>query len=69
MSIKKFDYFKEDISNEVPISFVLRKIRDRIINNVQIVENANSDPELDIEDCMRIIADDLKDYTITINYI
>lgn len=55
--------------NNVLKSDLLRKIKDRIINNVSIIEyNDDRDPELNVDDCMKVIKDDIKDYTILKKY-
>jgi hypothetical protein len=67
--IDKFNKFR--ISENLNISdvsdsdFLLRTIADRIRNNVGIIEYADGrEPELNIEDCIRIIKDDLSRYSI-----
>jgi len=55
--------------NNVLKSDLLKKIKDRIINNVSIIEyNDDRDPELEVGNCMNIIKDDIKDYTILKRY-
>jgi hypothetical protein len=70
---KYIDTFKQkliesenlNISDVSDSDFLLRTIADRIRNNVGIIEYADGrEPELNIEDCIRIIKDDLSRYSI-----
>jgi len=55
----------QEISDVSDSDFLLRTIYDRIRNNVSIIEYVDGrEPELDIEDCIRIIKDDLSRYSI-----
>jgi hypothetical protein len=65
--IQSFGLFKENlnISDVSDSDFLLRTISDRIRNNIGIIEYADGrEPELNIEDCIRIIKDDLSRYSI-----
>jgi hypothetical protein len=65
--IKRFNESEEnlDISDVSDSDFLLRTIVDRIRNNVGIIEYVDGrEPELNIEDCIRIIKDDLSRYSI-----
>jgi len=56
---------KLNLSGISDSDFLLRTISDRIRNNVSIIEYADGrEPELNIEDCIRIIKDDLSRYSI-----
>jgi hypothetical protein len=70
---KYIDTFKQrltesenlNISDVSDSDFLLRTIADRIRNNVGIIEYTDGrEPELNIEDCIRIIKDDLSRYLI-----
>jgi hypothetical protein len=65
--IKSFNEHQENlnISDVSDSDFLLRTIADRIRNNIGIIEYADGrEPELNIEDCIRIIKDDLSRYSI-----
>jgi hypothetical protein len=65
--IKRFNEAQENlnISDVSDSDFLLRTISDRIRNNVGIIEYVDGrEPELNIEDCIRIIKDDLSRYSI-----
>jgi hypothetical protein len=65
--IKRFNESEENlnISDVSDSDFLLRTIADRIRNNVGIIEYTDGrEPELNIEDCIRIIKDDLSRYLI-----
>lgn len=63
--IQKFENFSEEESNEVAINFLLRTIRDRIINNIEIIEYSDGrESDINVDICMNIIKDDLKHYII-----
>lgn len=65
--IKSFNEATENlnISDVSDSDFLLRTIADRIRNNVEIIEYADDrDSELNIEECMKIIKDDLSRYSI-----
>ena len=54
-----------NISDVSDSDFLLRTIVDRIRNNVEIIEYADDrGPELNIEECIKIIKDDLSRYSI-----
>jgi len=56
---------EEKIYDVSDSDFLLRTISDRIRNNVGIIEYVDGrEPELNIEDCIRIIKDDLSRYSI-----
>lgn len=60
--LKQFENIEgEESGNEVDIDFVIKQIKDRIINNVMI--NYITD-DLDVTKCMEIIRDDFKNYKI-----
>jgi hypothetical protein len=65
--IQRFNESKENlnISDVSDSDFLLRTIADRIRNNIGIIEYVDGrEPELNIEDCIRIIKDDLSRYSI-----
>ena len=65
--IQSFNEHKENlnISDVSDSDFLLRTIVDRIRNNVEIIEYADDrEPELNIEECVKIIKDDLSRYSI-----
>lgn len=60
--IKKFN--ESNKVSKSDIDFLVRKIRDRIINNVGIQEFVDEEPQLKIDDCINIIQKDLEDFFI-----
>lgn len=65
--IQSFNEHQENlnISDVSDSDFLLRTIADRIRNNVEIIEYADDrGPELNIEECIKIIKDDLSRYSI-----
>ena len=65
--IQSFNEHQENlnISDVSDSDFLLSTIADRIRNNVEIIEYADGrEPELNIEECIKIIKDDLSRYSI-----
>jgi len=65
--IQSFNENQEKLTGVSDSDFLLKTIADRIRNNVDIIEYADGrEPELKIEDCIKIIKDDLSKYSITL---
>jgi predicted CopG family antitoxin len=65
--IQSFNENQEKLTGVSDSDFLLKTIADRIRNNVDIIEYADGrETELNIEDCIKIIKDDLSKYSITL---